>query len=497
MRRINFLVLIIVLICVVNKVDAQGIVNNGASIVLANNPSVYIDGGSNGNYTNQNAGQIESDGTILLEGNWTNNGSSDVFTNIDNQGEVDFVGATAQIIGGSHQTNFENINVNNSGSDVVLDQNQLVSYNLTMTQGDLDLKDKTIDLGANGTLVNETVNRRIKSTDGSGIDGNGTGTIFATRNNPTGNVAGLGLSVNLGTNGNTTITRGHLVQSGTGTFSGNSSVFRYFEVSPVSNAGGGTSVTFNDCYTPELNGHNSSELIMYQWFEQNNSGIEYWHPLPDNNTGSTVPITQTLDLATLNYIKVTLGSKTTPLPVKLLSFKADCNAEYKNITWQTASEQNSDYFKLLVSEDGYNFKAINETQAAGISNQIISYNYKDYENYNTEVLYYKLVQFDFNNNSTEYNTTVQNCTETSGLDFVIQNNPATEYVKLRISSNKSEDLYLSFYNNIGQEMYKERVSMNQDSKIITVNIQNLSSGYYNLVLHSNTQIKTKRLLINK
>ena len=494
---IKYFILIISLFYFFNRASAQGIVNNGANIVITSNANIYVDGGSNSNFLNNGAAQIDSDGTIFLEGDWTNNGSTDVFTNIDNQGEVVFSGVAAQIIGGSHRTNFENINVNNSGSDVVLDQNQVVSYNLTMTQGDFDLKDKTVDLGANGTLVNEATNKRLKSTDGSGIDGNGTGNIFATRNNPTGNVAGLGLSVNLGSNGSTTITRGHLVQSGTGSFSANSSVFRYYEVSPVTNAGGGTSVTFNDCYDPELNGHNSSDLIMYQWFEQNNSGIEYWHPLPDNNSGSTVPITQTLDLATLNYIKLTLGSKTTPLPVKLLSFKANCNNDNKDITWETASEQNSDYFQLLVSEDGFDFKEVSRIQAAGTSNQIHTYNYTDYKKYDASILYYKLVQYDYNLNSTEYRISIQNCAVNSSLDFVIQNNPATQYVKLRINSNIKEDLYLSFYNNIGQEMYKKRISMDQESRIITVDIQDLSSGYYNLVLHSETQVKTKRLLINK
>ncbi len=87
---------------------SQGLINNGARIVLSSGSFVYVDGDANGNFTNQGTGQIESDGTFTLEGNWINNSSTDAYTNIDNTGSTVFSGTTLQQIGGSHNTTFDN-----------------------------------------------------------------------------------------------------------------------------------------------------------------------------------------------------------------------------------------------------------------------------------------------------------------------------------------------------------------------------------------------------
>ena len=60
-----------------NSSFAQGIINNGANIVLSTNSKIYIDGSSiaTGNYTSQSNGIIvNSAGTIeiFLTGNWVN-----------------------------------------------------------------------------------------------------------------------------------------------------------------------------------------------------------------------------------------------------------------------------------------------------------------------------------------------------------------------------------------------------------------------------------------
>lgn len=474
----------------------QGIVNNGASIVLDNNPYIYIDGDANGGFTNLGVSQIISEGTISLEGNWINNGLTNAFINTTNIGTTSFTGTTLQEIGGSHITDFDNLTMNNSGPGAFISINQQIEFTLTMTDGDLDLRDYDIQLvNSASTISSETTLKRIKATDGI-TDGQGTGTIYTIRDNPNGNIANLGLSLNLIGN-NITISRGHLVQSGTGTFAAGNSVFRYYEIFPVANGGGGNTVTFNDCYTPELNSHNPSLLIMYQWMEENNSGIEYWHPIPDNNSGAPVPLTQTLDLATLNYIKVTLGSEANPLPINLVEFEAVCNSNLKTIKWTTSSEQNSDYYELFVSENGINYQYLKRINAAGNSNHIINYSFADYSEYNSDLLYYKLIQFDYNKNSHEYITTASNCIEQIPLSLDLINNPANNYSVLNIKSPINQTCFLSFYNNLGQEMIKKIISLNENSNIITINTSNLSVGFYYIILNSNKEVVTKQILINR
>jgi len=77
----------------------QGLYNNGASITIAANTLLKIDGDANGNFTNLTSGSysgtINNTGTIAIEGNWTNNaGSGYVFTSPYNTGSVSLNGTT-------------------------------------------------------------------------------------------------------------------------------------------------------------------------------------------------------------------------------------------------------------------------------------------------------------------------------------------------------------------------------------------------------------------
>lgn len=78
----------IILICVIcvnlcNLCYSQGIYNNGATIVIPTGVVIYIDGDANGGFLNAASGgdgEIDIDGTIIVEGDWTNNASNNVLT---------------------------------------------------------------------------------------------------------------------------------------------------------------------------------------------------------------------------------------------------------------------------------------------------------------------------------------------------------------------------------------------------------------------------------
>lgn len=96
---------------------AQGIYNNGASIVLTSGSNIYIDGGTSGNYLASGASTIKGSaatGTLILEGGFTNNSANSGFTTPNNT-TVSFVGA-GQIIGGSASTTFGNIEAAGTGT---------------------------------------------------------------------------------------------------------------------------------------------------------------------------------------------------------------------------------------------------------------------------------------------------------------------------------------------------------------------------------------------
>ncbi|HEY5465197.1 MAG TPA: NHL repeat-containing protein [Hanamia sp.] len=66
------------------------------------------------------------------------------------------------------------------------------------------------------------------------------------------------------------------------------------------------------------------------------------------------------------------------LPVTLTSFAANMPDQFNvNLTWSTATEENTDHFDLMRSVDGVHFNNIASIKAAGNSNTLINYDYHD------------------------------------------------------------------------------------------------------------------------
>jgi hypothetical protein len=84
---------------------------------LRNNNYMNVSGGYlviQGNYQNENSGNIGLDGTIQLTGNWTNNATDSVMRSTNGTGTVVFAGTGMHTIGGtgSNVFNFEGITIN-------------------------------------------------------------------------------------------------------------------------------------------------------------------------------------------------------------------------------------------------------------------------------------------------------------------------------------------------------------------------------------------------
>jgi hypothetical protein len=101
-----------------------------------------------------------------------------------------------------------------------------------------------------------------------------------------------------------------------------------------------------------------------------------------------------------------------PLPVELLYFESFPYPYWDVIKWSTASEKNSDYFILEISDDGENWKFVTKKQAAGNSQQKINYSYINSNRYGG-VFYYILRQYDIDGKNKIYGPISVNRTETT------------------------------------------------------------------------------------
>jgi|GEM_PF-1717952 len=137
--------------------SAQGLVNNGASIVVKQDAGVVING-ENGNYNNKTSGetdgQIFLDGKISLRGSWYNNSDNTVFANPDETGLVVFGESpekAIQELGGTGVSTFENLTLSEGTmSKIVADAEIRVMYNLIL-EGNLEVNG---DLYIEGSFTN-------------------------------------------------------------------------------------------------------------------------------------------------------------------------------------------------------------------------------------------------------------------------------------------------------------------------------------------------------
>lgn len=471
---------IIILLLIKNYCFSQGLVNNATNFYLTANSNLILSGNAN----------------------WTNNGTVTCVTNSN----VKFTGNTYQYIKGSNITSFSNVLVNNSGGGVVAGNDMNILGTLTLSTGHFDLKNYIVDLNTSGTVSGENENARIRATSGTtggGSEGGNTGIIRAIRNNPSGNVAGLGLDFTpaAALGNNTRIMRGCNPLQGSGTFTGNYSIFRWYRISP------GTSISqlninqfhyWGGTGNAELNGHTEANLQMFQRVQYYNGTTNpiYWEPRITNVTAGSdyVTSTTTNNPIMLSYIEVTLGSTDNPLPVEFMSFNASCNKNMNIITWQTASEVNNLGFNVEKSHNSFDWENIGFVQGHGNSNTVNSYSYEDHSPY-TPITYYRLQQVDFDGNSKYSNIIAVSCNNETVEEEMTPLYSNGQLI-LNIVGNDDDHYKIIVTNAIGQTMITQAIQLENHVQSVTIE-KTLSAGIYYVSMISEKTFISKPILISK
>ncbi len=441
--------------------------NNGGYLKIS--PSTYLV--VQGDLENMIGSSVNNGGDIRISGHIINDGIS------MSMGRTEMDGNTAQNISGSVIINFNDLSLNNSSTGITLSNNINVSNNLTMTDGDLNLNGSTIELGTTGTLVNETADKRIYGS---------TGVIQATRtlNAPSiNNIAGLGLEITSAANlGSTQIIRGHTPQTGTG----NTSIERYYDITPTTNTGLNASIDFN-YFEVEIAGHLEDNLVSWRSAD---SGVT-WTDIG----GTADPANNKVVVSGIDaFSRWTLSDLfSEPLPIELLSFTARLNEENNeaNLSWETTTETNSSHFEIEKSKDGINFTAISEVKAMGFSEENVQYRFIDTAPFN--ITYYRLKQVDLDGSYVysevrsvfilqgEKNITLHPNPLTNGAILHVQGLPIDKSISFQIFTLQGKIIY-------------DNVLHNQSNYEIL--IQNFpSENYIYTIMDKDNIIKSGKLII--
>lgn len=166
-----------------------------------------------------------------------------------------------------------------------------------------------------------------------------------------------------------------------------------------------------------------------------------------------------------------------PLPVELVSFSANCETEGVQINWQTASEFNASHFRIEKSRNGFAWDNIGEVSAAGTSNSLLNYGYFD-RNAISGVIYYRLIQVDFDGTEKEYAPIMANCTSDAPKTWMSYPNPSqTGFQVICDYPELVGDATLFITDASGKLVGNQSITLNEGMNLYVVH-QELTPGIY-------------------
>lgn len=198
----------------------------------------------------------------------------------------------------------------------------------------------------------------------------------------------------------------------------------------------------------------------------------------------------------------TVVDTNTVLPIELTYFDVNNNNDKINITWQTASEQNNDYFTIERSEDGMNFYTIETINGAGNSTVSLTYTTIDYNPLNG-TNYYRLKQTDYNGEYSYSNIQSVNINSYSIQEIKevsIYPNPiggSNFLLSLDIPGNYyNESAIIKVFAFNGQEVIEYEVMLEGNNNRTAIDISNMTTGnYIVMVLTSSNSFKNKLVVL--
>ena len=212
-------------------------------------------------------------------------------------------------------------------------------------------------------------------------------------------------------------------------------------------------------------------------------------------TGAEIPASATRGISG-NYTTFGSKSKSTVLPIELVSFTANCNGRSALIEWTTATEKNNDFFVLERSNDAVNFKEIARIAGAGNSIEPISYAYTDFGVRNGDN-YYRLVQVDYDGTSTASEIIVANCLGTDGEPEVLAYpNPFGDDLTLRFENFGNIQATVEVYDMLGRMVHTQKVNCSQNDYEVVLRLAGLSDGTYNVRISAKDFVVNRQVIKN-
>ncbi|MFK7772718.1 MAG: T9SS type A sorting domain-containing protein [Saprospiraceae bacterium] len=179
---------------------------------------------------------------------------------------------------------------------------------------------------------------------------------------------------------------------------------------------------------------------------------------------------------------------TVAMPIDLTEFSVRKMEEDKvKINWQTASEENNEYFLIQRSKDGSSWEDIRKVKGAGNSTLTIDYSIVDEKPF-SGVSYYRLKQVDFNGDF-EFSNIKSVSLEIPNSKYSIFPNPTSSgKFNIEIPNDKTE---IQILDRSGQLIYQAI----KDKGISEISLQEIQTGIYFVKFIHAEKMEVQKLIL--
>jgi hypothetical protein len=170
------------------------------------------------------------------------------------------------------------------------------------------------------------------------------------------------------------------------------------------------------------------------------------------------------------------GDNETPLPVELVSFSGACDNGLVNLTWKTASEQNSSHFDIEKSNDGTTWRLISTVPSAENSTELLTYTLED--NTATNVFnYYRLRQVDKDGNEKLYDPILVSCEENGNFIKTLPNPSDASFQVLVNNNSLIGKATIKVIDTKGTIVSMKEIQVDEGTNLFYLN-ENMAPGIY-------------------
>lgn len=174
------------------------------------------------------------------------------------------------------------------------------------------------------------------------------------------------------------------------------------------------------------------------------------------------------------------------LPITLIDFNATLNDDAVELTWETSSEINNEYFTIERSANANDWEEIHRQSGAGNSSDIRYYQAIDYHPLKG-TSYYRLKQTDFDGESTYSHIVPVNY---SNSYFSIYPNPADGYVTIQL-----DDIPNNVVVQVKDVLGKTLLEQKANSTSTLIDVSSLPKGIYYVELVNDSYKYAKKLVV--